>query len=153
MEWKQGITNKKRAGKIAKKCITDLQRGEIQCTGNDDEYAYAFDNKLSPRCNQPDDMKGRSVYYALRKNTKCTTTKPAPPLMEAKSDVIRMKLKAMEEFVEKSMTPQGKTISPIKKKRQDQFKAKYRKTMMQNSIEHLLSLPKEQRIDEVNNEI
>lgn len=149
MEWKQGITNKKRAGKVPKKCIKDLQTGLVRCSGNDDEYAYVFDNKLSPRCAQPEDMKDRSVYYALRKNTKCTLvgwTKPDTTT----SQLVRMKLKAMEDFVQKSIDPNG-TVKAVKKQRQDQFKAKYRKAI-KNTIEYQLS-QKEKRINEVKNEI
>lgn len=125
--------------------------GEVRCTGNDDEYAYVFDNKLSPRCDQPENMKDRSVYYALRKNTKCAMigwTKSTSDT--SRSEVVRMKLKAMEEFVHKSVVSKG-PVNPAKKQRQDQFKAKYRKAM-KNNIEYLLS-QKEQRIDEVKNEI
>lgn len=143
MEWKQGVTNKKRAGKIPKKCVNDLQKGEIRCTGNDDEYSYVFDNKLSPRCDQPEDMKDRSVYYALRKNTKCSMvglTKPD----NITSEVVRMKLKVMEEFVKKSFNPIGNgKVDPMKKQRHDNFKAKYRKAM-KNNIEFLLN-KKDQR--------
>ncbi|KAJ6639684.1 TLR4 interactor with leucine rich repeats [Pseudolycoriella hygida] len=149
-QWKQGITNKKRSGKIPKKCVKDFQKREVHCTGNDDEYSYVFDNKLSPRCDQPEDMKGRSVYYALRKNTKCTMVGYAKPV-NATSEVIRMKVKAMEEFVHKSFESKGKKSNPMKKQRQDQFKAKYRKSV-QNNIEYLLS-QKEKRINEVKNEI
>lgn len=149
LEWKQGITNKKRSGKIPKKCINDLQRGEVRCTGSGNEYAYAFDNKLSPRCALPEDMKDRSVYYALRKNTKCTTKRTA---IDAKSQVIRMKLKAMEEFVNNSARPHGKVASPLNKQRHDQFKVKYRK-VMRNDIEYLLSKNEKRGNDEVRNEI
>lgn len=156
------MTNKKRAGKIPKKCINDLHRGEIRCTGNDDEYAYAFDNKLSPRCGQPDDMKGRSVYYALRKNTKCKTpvarTKPTKPIkpetVQPKSEVLRSRMKAMEEFYQKTMPPQQKATNPLKRQRQEKFKAKYLKTM-ENSLGYQLreDKKKQRNGDEVNNEI
>lgn len=150
LEWKQDITNKKRAGKIPQKCVTDLQRGEVHCTGTGDEYSYVFDNKLSPRCGQPEDMKDRSVYYALRKNTKCTMTGWTKP-QNATSLVVRMKLKAMEDFVRKSIDPNG-TATPAKKLRQDQFKAKYRKAI-KNTIEYQMSR-KEKRInEEIKNEI
>lgn len=150
MEWKQGITNKKRGGKIPKKCIKDFQTGDVQCTGSDDEYSYVFDNKLSPRCDQPEDMKDRSVYYALRKNTKCAMVGWTKPTSDTTSHVVRMKLKAMEEFVQKSFDPIG-TAKPMKKQRQEQFKAKYRKAM-KNTIEYLLS-HKEKTMSEVKNEI
>ncbi|XP_037026204.1 toll-like receptor 3 [Bradysia coprophila] len=148
LEWKQGITNKKRAGKIPKKCINDLQRGEVRCTGSGNEDAYVFDNKLSPRCGLPEDMKDRSVYYALRKNTKCTTK----PVIDVKSEVIRMKLKAMEEFVHKSTNLRGKVVSPLNKQRHNQFKAKYRK-VLKNDIKYLLSQNEKKEVNEVRNEI
>lgn len=128
--------------------------GEVRCTGNDDEYAYVFDNKLSPRCDQPEDMKGRSVYYALRKNTKCTMVGWTKPIQasDTRSEVVRMKLKAMEEFVQKSLDPKG-TIHPIKKQRQDQFKAKYRKAMT-NTIEFVLNQKQKRgKNNELKNEI
>ncbi len=128
--------------------------GEMRCTGNDDEYAYVFDNKLSPRCDQPEDMKDRSVYYALRKNTKCTMvgwTKPVSS--DARSEVIRMKQKAMEEFNQRLLDPIAKVVTtPVKRQRHDQFKAKYRRTM-KNNIEYLLSQKEERSNNEVRNEI
>lgn len=132
---------------MQKKCVSDLQKEEILCTGNDDEYSYVFDNKLSPRCDQPEDMKDRSVYYALRKNTKCTMANWTKP-DNITSDVVRMKLKAMEEFVKKSAPTGNGRVDPMKKQRHDQFKAKYRKAM-KNNIEFLLN-KKDQRIN-VNN--
>lgn len=98
-------------------------------------------------------MKDRSVYYALRKNTKCQMvgwTKPAA-VVDSKSEVIRMKMKAMEEFVQKSSFNPNGPAKPMKKQRQDQFKAKYRKAI-KNTIEFQLS-QKEKRTNEVKNEI
>lgn len=97
-------------------------------------------------------MKDRSIYYALRKNTKCET-KPvlAAASINSKSQVTRMKLKAMEEYVHKTTNVRGKGISPSNRQRHDQLKVKYRK-LMKNDIEHLLS-KNEKHVNKIGNDI
>uniref|UniRef100_T1GKP4 Uncharacterized protein n=1 Tax=Megaselia scalaris TaxID=36166 RepID=T1GKP4_MEGSC len=62
--WKAKITNQVRL-LPEERCVTDRMSGEVICKKI---YKYKFDNKVTPRC---ENLKKRSVFYALRKNLKC----------------------------------------------------------------------------------
>lgn len=80
--WRQGLTNKFRSRKVENKCSDDaLSMNKFACESNAIQ-TYTFDHKQSPKCETPDTLKGKSVFFALRRVLQCkseiqsTTMKP-----------------------------------------------------------------------------
>lgn len=70
--WKQAITNKVRSKKINNKCSLESRLERTNCVSTSIQ-TYSFEHKIAPVCNGPMNVKDRSVYYALRKNFKCSS--------------------------------------------------------------------------------
>lgn len=69
--WKQAITNKVRAKKVNNKCSSESHLYKKNCMSTTTQ-TYTFEHKIAPICNEPEIVKDRSVYYALRKILKCS---------------------------------------------------------------------------------
>ncbi|KAL5290828.1 hypothetical protein ACFFRR_010300 [Megaselia abdita] len=80
--WKAKITNQVRL-LPEELCVTDMISGEVMCKRI---YKYKFDNKMTPRC---ENVKKRSVYYALRKNLKCPRNKNEQAKKKRKMKIFR----------------------------------------------------------------
>lgn len=100
--WNQGVTNK-HISKAKPECdpiINDSLFDDANFTGfcgDKPLYNYAYDNKLSPRCDGgPDHVKHRSVYYALRRDLKCKSE----PKIRKRTTLIKI----ADQFVPKKLT-------------------------------------------------
>lgn len=68
--WRQALTNKVRSGKADSKCLKTAHQSKNNCEATMVQ-SYTFDHKLSPRCQSPANVEGKSVFYALRRVLNC----------------------------------------------------------------------------------
>lgn len=94
--WKAKITNQVRM-LPEERCVTDRISGEVMCK---QIYKYKFDNQMTPRC---ENVKKRSVFYALRKNLKCPRTENAKNKRKMKIFRIRNDSRRSNEINEGDM--------------------------------------------------
>lgn len=71
--WRQSLTNKVRSGKADTKCLKTSQKSKANCETTTVQV-YTFDHKLSPRCQSPANVEGKSVFYALRRVLSCASS-------------------------------------------------------------------------------
>jgi Leucine-rich repeat (LRR) protein len=105
--WRQSVINKIRGGKVdTRKCSGQFKT--IHCTPNYVQ-SYIFDHKMAPKCSSPANVKGKSVFYALRKVIQCG----APPIIRSKTssqkNIVRQKIINKQKY--------EKYIRELKKKR------------------------------------
>lgn len=76
--WRQSLTNKFRSGKVENKCSGNaLKHDRLNCDGSTVNN-YTFDHKLSPKCQNPAESAGKSVFYVLRRVLNCASLKRLP---------------------------------------------------------------------------
>lgn len=78
--WRQAITNRVRGKRLPARGDCVMHAGRQLCGDSVAvQYAYEFDNKMSPRCDGgPSEFRHRSVYYTMRHNIRCLETTAAP---------------------------------------------------------------------------
>lgn len=105
--WRQALTNKVRAGKIDNKCAGNvLKNNKVNCDGSTVQ-TYVFNHKLSPHCATPENVAGKSVFYALRRVLNCASLKTTSEPMTI--DKAQRKL-AIKQKYEKHVREQKKKI-------------------------------------------
>lgn len=72
-QWRQSVVNKIRAGRLeaVSKCEETMRQSKsVKC---ETSYVanYSFDHRMSPKCEQPANVQGKSVFYALRRVMQC----------------------------------------------------------------------------------
>lgn len=77
-QWRQSVVNKIRAGRLeaVSKCEETMRQSKsVKC---ETSYVanYSFDHRMSPKCEQPMDVQGKSVFYALRRVMQCKAAAP-----------------------------------------------------------------------------
>jgi hypothetical protein len=119
--WRQALTNKIRSRKVGNKCSENsLKHTKSNCESVAVQ-TYKFEHKLSPKCATPNELSGKSVFFALRRVLKC-----AP--------IVKAQMTAKTTIKPTTMKPElrAKKVA-IKKKYNDYLKKK-----QQNTLEYQL---------------
>ncbi|KAH1022987.1 hypothetical protein HUJ04_012283 [Dendroctonus ponderosae] len=128
-EWKPIIASRIKQ-KYLKNCEFIDDKG-IGCAGIGSrfEYKYIYDNRVSPKCAEPEQYKQWSVFHAMRKIFKCPDYKPKlkPQIFYKNKTNISNSISASENDMQNPTT--ASNISKLKNRR---LKAKLRKTKYLN---------------------
>ncbi|XP_056645137.1 leucine-rich repeat-containing G-protein coupled receptor 5-like isoform X1 [Diorhabda sublineata] len=73
-EWKPMIINKIKQI-IVKPCDYTSDKG-ISCAKDRFAYKYIYENKIAPKCSQPDEFVNWNVFHAMRRILRCADYKP-----------------------------------------------------------------------------
>ncbi|XP_050519343.1 toll-like receptor 13 [Diabrotica virgifera virgifera] len=74
-EWKPMIVNKVKQGTL-KPCEYSNDKGITCSKDNMFTYKYIYENKIAPKCSQPEQFLNWNVFHAMRRILKCTDYRP-----------------------------------------------------------------------------
>lgn len=81
-KWKQSVVNKIRNGKVASNKCSEIEGRQFKNSKCVQSFVtnYIFDHRMSPKCQSPSKVEGKSVFFALRRHLDC-------PIPVAKSTI------------------------------------------------------------------
>lgn len=121
-EWKPVIVNRLKQ-KIQRPCEFADDKG-LTCSTRDHRfvYKYVFDNRVAPKCAEPEHFANWSVFHAMRRILKCPDYKP--------------KLRRISDEIETTTLPTT-TVTPKIKTKLDKLKSKIRRHRVRKTVKRI----------------